>query len=359
MNDKTLIGIAQGDTNGIGYEVIIKALADARMMDSIVPVIYGSSRFFGYYKKGIPETEQMATNVVNSATDTRPKRINIINCVPDNLAIEPGQPTLDSARAAKISLETAVADLKAGHIDALVCAPVDKHTAMEAGLQFSDFSEYLATSFQQSESLMFMCSNHLKVGLVTNHLPISQVSQAISSEKILSKLRLMNSSLTRDFGFDRPKIAVMGLNPHAGDNGTIGTAEADLIAPAVRKANEEGILAFGPYAADGFFGSAMCRKFDAVLAMYHDQGLIPFKAFEFDDGIHFAAGLPVVCTSTDHGTAFDIAGKCAANPGSMISAILAAADIVRNRREYAEISANPLEIKHFEGPRYERTIVPE
>jgi len=359
MNDKTIIGITQGDTNGIGYEVIIKALSDARMLDNIVPVLYGSSRFFGYYKKDVPEMEQLATNVVNSAADARPKRINIINCVPDNLAIEPGQPTLDSAKAAKIAMERAAADLKAGAIDALVAAPVDKHTINESGMPYTDIADYLSSCFKVQESLMFMCSTHLKVGLVTNHLPVSKINQAISSEKILSKLKLMNSSLKKDFGFDRPKIAVLGLNPHAGDNGTIGTAESEFIIPAIKKANEEGILAFGPYAADGFFGSSMCNKFDAVLAMYHDQGLIPFKAFAFDDGIHFVAGLPAVCTSTDHGTAFDIAGKGVANTGSMISAIWAAADIVKNRREYAEISANPMEIKHFEGPRYERTIVPE
>jgi len=358
MNDKIVIGITQGDTNGIGYEVIIKALSDARMLDSFIPVVYGSSRFFGYYKKEIPDAEQLATNIVNSAADARPKRVNIVNCVPDNLAIEPGQPTADSAKAARIAIEAATADLKAGVIDALVAAPVDKHTMMQTGLPYNDFVEYLAAYFN-TESLMFMCSNHLKIGLVTNHLPISQVAKCVSVDKILSKLKLMNQSLKKDFGFDRPKIAVLGLNPHAGDNGTIGTAEADAITPAIKKANEAGILAFGPYAADGFFGSAMCKKFDAVLAMYHDQGLIPFKAFAFDDGIHFAAGLPVVCASTDHGTAFEIAGKGLANPGSMLSALHAAIDIVNYRREYARISANPMEVVHFEGPRYERTIVPE
>jgi len=359
MNDKIVIGITQGDTNGIGYEVIIKALSDARIMDGFVPVLYGSSRFLGYYKKDIPEMEQLASNVVNSAADARPKRLNIVNCVPDSLAIEPGQPTLDSAKAAKISVEKAVEDLRAGLIDAIVASPTDKHTIKEAGMEFADMTDYLATVFNVKDTVMFMCSTHLKVGLVTNHLPISAVHQSINADKIYAKLKVMNDSLVKDFAFDRPKIAVLGLNPHAGDNGTIGNAEAESITPAIKKAAAEGILAFGPYPADGFFGSAMCRKFDAVLAMYHDQGLIPFKAFAFDDGINYTAGVPVVCTAPDHGTAFDIAGKNAANAGSMISAICAAIDIVNNRRQYAEISANPMEIKHFEGPRYERTIVPE
>lgn len=359
MGQKTIIGITQGDTNGIGYEVIVKALSDARILEMCTPVVYGSSRFFGMFRKDIPETDQIATNVISNVDDARPRRVNIINAVPDNLAVEIGQPALDGAKAAKASLEAATADLLAGKIDAMVTAPFNKHTMHEVGFGFSGHTEYLVNATGVGDGLMFLCSSHLKVGVATNHLPISKVASSISKDLIVGKLRLMNASLVKDFGLVRPKIAVLGLNPHAGDGGFLGSEEIDLIAPAVAAATSEGILAFGPYPADGFFGSDMVNGFDAVLAMYHDQGMIPFKSSSFDDGVNFTAGLPVVRTSPDHGTAFAIAGKNQADPGSMLSAIFCAIDICNNRRRYAEMTANPMEVKVFEGPRYERTITPE
>lgn len=359
MENKIKIGITQGDTNGIGYEVIIKALSDARVLDMCIPVLYGSSRFFGLYRKEIPETEQIATNVINSAGDARPKRVNIINAVSDNLAVDTGQPSLDGAKAAKAALEAATSDLVAGRIDALVTAPFNKHTMCEAGFGYSGHTEYLINATGAENGLMFLCSRHLKVGVVTNHLPIAKVAGSITEELIIDKLRLMNASLIRDFGVIRPKIAVLGLNPHAGDEGTLGTEEKEIILPAIKKASAQGILAFGPYSADGYFGTDMVNGFDAVLAMYHDQGMIPFKASAFDDGVNFTAGLPVVRTSPDHGTAFSIAGKNMAHPGSMIAAIFCAIDICNNRRKYDAMTANPMEVKVFEGPRYERTIAPE
>lgn len=359
MKDKIVVGITQGDTNGIGYEVIIKTFADPRMLEMCVPVLYGSSRFFGIYRKQIAETEQIATNVINSAEDARPKRLNIINVVPDSYSMEIGQPTDDGAKAAMLALKAAVADAKRGAVDALVTAPFNKHTMAAQGFGFAGHTEYLINEFGCEDGLMFLCSDHLKVGVVTNHLPISQVSAAVTQDSILSKLRLMNSSLKQDFGFMRPKIAVLGLNPHAGDCGTLGTEEIDTIIPAIKRANDEGILAFGPYSPDGFFSTNLQRSFDGVLAMYHDQGLIPFKALAFDGGVNFTAGLPVVRTSPDHGTGFDLAGKGAANPGSMTCAIYSAIDFCNNRRRYAEMTANPMEVRHFEGPRKERTILPE
>lgn len=359
MKDKIVVGITQGDTNGIGYEVIIKALSDARMLDMMVPVIYGSSRFFGIYKKLVPETEQLATNIINSAEDARPKRINIINIVPDNLALDMGQPTIDGAKAAIIALKAAVADIKRGAIDALVTAPVNKHSMDEAGFGYTGHTEYLIHEFEANDGLMILCSENLRIGIATSHLPISKVSSAITQDTIISKLRLMNESLMKDFCIVKPKIAVMSLNPHAGDGGTLGGEEISVITPAIQKANEDGILAFGPYPADGFFGTRMQNRFDGVLAMYHDQGLVPFKALAFDSGVNLTAGLPIVRTSPDHGTGFEIAGRNEADPRPMTYAILSAVDLCRNRAKYAEMHANPMEIKHFEGPKYERTIMPE
>ena len=357
--DRIVVGITQGDTNGIGYEVIIKALSDARILDNCVIILYGSSRFFGIYRKFLPEIEQIATNVINSAEDARTKRINIINAVPESMAMEIGQPTADGAKAAILALKAAVADAKRGAIDAIVTAPFNKHTVAEQGFGFPGHTEYLIHEFEREDGLMFLISENLRVGVVTNHLPISKVSAAINIDTILSKLRLMNDSLRRDFGFIKPKIAVMGLNPHAGDGGSLGTEEIDTIIPAIQLANKEGILAFGPYSPDGFFSTHMQSNFDAVLAMYHDQGLIPFKALAFDSGVNFTAGLPIVRTSPDHGTGYDIAGKNKAWSGPMQKAIFAAIDLSLSRRKYVEIHANPLEERRFEGPRREKTILPE
>jgi 4-hydroxythreonine-4-phosphate dehydrogenase len=359
MKDKIVVGITQGDTNGIGYEVIIKALADARILENCVIVLYGSSRFFGIYRKFLPEVEQIATNVINAAEDARSRRINIINAVPESMAMEIGQPTPDGAKAAVLALKAAVADAKRGAIDAIVTAPFNKHTVAELGFGFPGHTEYLIHEFGLQDGLMFLYSENLRVGVLTNHLPLAKVSAAVTIDSIMSKLRLMNDSLRRDFGIVKPKIAVMGLNPHAGDGGSLGSEEIDTIIPAIRQANKEKILAFGPYSPDGFFSIHMQGQFDAVLAMYHDQGLIPFKALAFDSGVNFTAGLPIVRTSPDHGTGYDIAGKNKALPGPMQRAIFAAIDLSLNRRRFEQISANPLETKHFEGPKHEKTFLPE
>ncbi len=345
---KVRVGITQGDTNGIGYEVIIKALSDARMLDMCTPVVYGSSKAFGFYRKQIPETENINTNVISSAKDAHPKRVNIVNCIPENFQIEPGQQTQEGSKAAIAALEMAVRELKEGAIDVLVTAPFNKRAVSDETFKFPGHTEYLVNEFGAKDGLMFLCADKMRVGVATNHLSLAKVPAAITEERILSKLRLMNDSLLRDFGVVKPKLAVLGLNPHSGDRGLLGEEEINVIAPAIKKANEEGILAFGPYPPDGFFSINMQYKFDAVLAMYHDQGLIPFKSLAFDSGVNFTAGLPVVRTSPDHGTAYDLAGENKANPQSMMSAIYMAIDIYRNRQLYDQMRVNPLPQKEVD-----------
>ena len=276
MSRKLIVGITQGDGNGIGYEVIIKALADERMLDLCTPVIYGSSKIFGFYKKQLHNIEQINTNVISSARDAHQKRVNIVNCLPENVFVEPGQPTSESAKSAMISLERAVQDIKDGYIDVLVTAPINKMAMANEGFGYAGHTEYLEKEFGVDEVEMIMISDRLKVGVVTGHMPLKDVCADITSEKILAKLRLMRKTLQRDFGIDAPKIAVLGLNPHCGDGGLLGDEEQNIILPAVKAANDEGIMAFGPYSSDGFFGMGNYAKFDAVLAMYHDQGLTPF-----------------------------------------------------------------------------------
>lgn len=345
MARKLTVGITQGDGNGIGYEVIIKAFADERMLDICTPVIYGSSKIFGFYRKLIHNIEQINTNVIASAKEAHPKRVNIINCLPDNVFVEPGQSTPESAKSAMTSLEYAVRDLKEGNIDALVTAPINKRAMVNEGFGYTGHTEYLEKEFGVDEALMIMVSDQLKVGVVTGHIPLKDVPGKISRELILTKLRLMNSSLKRDFGILSPKIAVLGLNPHCGDGGLLGDEEQSVILPAVQQASEEGIMAFGPYSPDGFFGLGNYSRFDAVLAMYHDQGLIPFKALAFEIGVNFTAGLPVVRTSPDHGTAYEMAGKDLADPHSMISSIYTAIDICGNRVKYDELQAGKMTVQ--------------
>ena len=345
MARKLTVGITQGDGNGIGYEVIIKAFADERMLDICTPVIYGSSKIFGFYRKQIHNIEQINTNVIASAKEAHPKRVNIINCLPDNVFVEPGQSTPESAKSAMTSLEYAVRDLKEGNIDALVTAPINKRAMVNEGFGYTGHTEYLEKEFGVDEALMIMVSDQLKVGVVTGHIPLKDVPGKISRELILTKLRLMNSSLKRDFGIFSPKIAVLGLNPHCGDGGLLGDEEQSVILPAVQQASEEGIMAFGPYSPDGFFGLGNYSRFDAVLAMYHDQGLIPFKALAFEIGVNFTAGLPVVRTSPDHGTAYEMAGKDLADPHSMISSIYTAIDICGNRVKYDELQAGKMTVQ--------------
>ena len=331
---KLVVGITQGDSNGIGYEVLIKSLADSRILDSFTPVVYGSSKIFGFYRKQIHEIEQMDTYVIHSAKDVHTKRINIVNCLPDNFYAEPGQSSPDSAKAAMMSLEAAVKDLKDGYIDVLVTGPINKRAMTAEGFGYTGHTEYLQDAFGAEDIAMIMVSPQLRVAIATGHIPLKDVPKALTKEKILSKLRLMNESLERDFATPRPKIAVLGLNPHCGDGGLLGDEEQRIILPAVLQAQEEGILAFGPYSPDGYFGLGNYNRFDATLAMYHDQGLAPFKALAFAEGVNYTAGLPVVRTSPDHGTAYEMAGRGEADPRSMMQAIYTAIDIYRSREAY-------------------------
>lgn len=331
------MGITQGDSNGIGYEVIIKALADPRILEQFTPVIYGSSKLFGFYRKTIPEVEQMDTNVIHSASEAHPKRVNIVNCLPDSAYAEPGQATAESANGAILALKSAIGELKKGLIDVLVTGPINKKAMSNEGFGFPGHTEYIQNAFGAPDSLMFMISHRLRLAVVTGHIPLKDVAAQITEERILSKLRLINASLKQDFVVDQPRIAVLSLNPHSGDGGLLGTEEQDIIIPAIRKATEEGILAFGPFSPDGYFGMSQFENFDATLAMYHDQGLAPFKALSFEDGVNFTAGLPIIRTSPDHGTAFELSGRDEADPRSMRAAIFAAIDIFRNRLEWEDL----------------------
>ena len=335
MNQRKLVvGITQGDSNGIGYEGIIKSLRDERILDSFTPVVYGSSKLFGFYRKLVHNIEQMDTNVIASASQAQRGRINIVNCLSDNIYAEPGQSTPESAKSAIKSLEVAIKDLREGSIDVLVTAPINKRAMVAEGFGYAGHTEYLQKEFGSPEIAMIMASDSLKIGVVTGHIPLRDVPKAISKETILRKLRIMKQSLERDFGIDNPKIAVLGLNPHCGDGGLLGDEEQNIILPAVQAAQEEGIMAYGPYSPDGFFGLGNYGRFDATLAMYHDQGLAPFKALAFAEGVNFTAGLPIVRTSPDHGTAYDMAGRDEADPQSMMQSIYLAIDIWHHRQEY-------------------------
>ena len=345
MAKKLVVGITQGDSNGIGYEVIIKSFSDERILELCTPVVYGSSKIFGFYKKQLHNIGQVNTNVITDAGDAHNRRVNILNCVPENSFVEPGLSTPESAKAAIASLEKGVEDLKNGNIDVLVTAPINKRAMNNEGFGFTGHTEYLKKSFDAEDVTMIMVSDKLKVGIVTGHIPLKDVASALTVEKILAKLRALGRSMERDFGIRSPKIAVLGLNPHCGDGGLLGDEEQSVILPATNAANEEGILAFGPYSADGFFSLGNYDKFDAILAMYHDQGLTPFKALAFESGVNFTAGLPVVRTSPDHGTAYEKAGKDEADPRSMMSAIYTAIDIYRNRVAYDELQAGKMNIE--------------
>ena len=333
---KLVVGITQGDSNGIGYEVIIKSLADERILDTFTPVIYGSSKLLGFYKKTLHNIEKFDVNVIQSARDAKPRTINLVNCLPDSVYAEPGQPSPEGARAAVTSLERAVKDIKDDLIDVLVTAPINKRGMNENGFNFTGHTEYLQNQFGANEVMMFMVSDQLKVGVVTGHIPLREVPKRITTEAILAKLRIMKRTLQMDFGVIEPTIAVLGLNPHCGDGGLIGDEEQNIILPAVQAAQKEGIQAFGPYSPDGFFGLGHYSRYDATLAMYHDQGLAPFKSISFADGVNFTAGLPIVRTSPDHGTGFDLAGRDEADPRSMMQSIYTAIDIFRRRLQFLE-----------------------
>lgn len=345
-NEKIVIGITHGDLNGIGYEVILKALSDPHMLEMFVPVIYGSSKAAGFYRKSM-DIQGVNLNVVNSISEINHKRINIINCVPEEVKVEPGTSTEEAGKAAVAALEKAKDDLKSGALQAVVTAPINKKNIQSDSFRFPGHTEYFETNFgtDQAPSLMMLVNDVMRVAVVTGHIPVEQIAGKLTSSLILDKLIVLNNSLKKDFSIVRPRIAVLGLNPHAGDEGVLGNEEKSSIEPALKEAQKKGIIAVGPYPADGFFGSGNFSKFDAVLAMYHDQGLIPFKTVSMDSGVNFTAGLPVIRTSPDHGTAYDIAGKNVASEESFRQAIYLALDVYKSRQWNREISANPLKIE--------------
>ncbi|GGE08238.1 MULTISPECIES: 4-hydroxythreonine-4-phosphate dehydrogenase PdxA [Sphingobacterium] len=350
MSEKLKIGISVGDINGIGLEVIIKSLMDNRVMDFFTPIVYGNTKVASFHRKAIGVND-FSFNVINSADQANSKRPNMINCWQEDVKITLGEQNEIGGKYAFISLEKATEDLKAGLIDALVTAPINKHNIQQEGFNFPGHTEYLQAAFGAKDVLMFMVSDELRVGVVTGHIPVKEVASSITEDSILHKLRMMNESLKKDFWIQKPKIAVLGLNPHAGDDGLIGTEDKDIIRPAIEKANEEDIFCFGPFPADGFFAGDAYTKFDAVLAMYHDQGLIPFKHIASRNGINFTAGLPVVRTSPDHGTGYDIAGKNLASHASFLEAIFEAVHIVNRRREQEVLTENPLAFRRLSKDR--------
>jgi len=343
MDKKTIVaGITQGDINGIGYEIIMKALSDPTVTDLCVPVVYGSPKVAAYHRK-VLNFAAFNFNNVRSAAEAHPKKINLINCLGDDVRVELGKSTPEGGQASFAALESAVSDLAGNRIDVLVTAPIDKHNIQSDKFRFTGHTDYLRSKIGSHEVLMLMISESMKIGFATEHLALRDVPGAITVGGLLSKLRLLNRSLLQDFAIRGARIGVLSLNPHAGDGGLLGNEEKDIIIPAITKANEEGILAFGPYSSDGFFGSGAFSRFDAILAMYHDQGMGAFKALAFDTGVNFTAGLPVIRTSPVHGTAFDITGKNEASGNSMRQALYAAVDIYRNREMYDELIRNPLQ----------------
>jgi 4-phospho-D-threonate 3-dehydrogenase / 4-phospho-D-erythronate 3-dehydrogenase len=336
------IGITCGDINGIGLEVILKAFGLKNAGQNFKLIVYGSTKVVAYHKNIItPENIQFFS--INSPEEAEAGRFNIINCWQDNVNITLGKPTDLSGKCAFEAIKRATEDLKNGFLDAVVTAPIHKKAMQMAGFPFIGHTEYMSKELGDSESVMLMVSDNLRVGLVTNHLPIRDVAKAVTRDKVLKKIIILAETLKIDFNINNPTIAVMGLNPHASDDGLIGEEEAKIIRPAIEDAKARGVAVFGPYPADGFFGSGQYQKFDCVLAMYHDQGLVPFKALSFGAGINYTAGLAAVRTSPDHGTAYDIAGKGEADERSIMRAVYLAADIVRNRNEYLEMHANSLE----------------
>ena len=343
MSEKIKVGISVGDINGIGLEVILKTLSDPKILDYCTPIVYGNTKVASFYRKSL-NLNDFSFNVVNQANQANPKRANMINCWEEDVKIEPGVINETGGKYAFLSLDKAVADLISGDTQALVTAPINKHNIQNDNFNFPGHTEFLQYKTNSPDSLMFLIGEDLKVGVVTGHIPVGSIAQSITKDAIVSKLKLMSESLKKDFWLQKPRIAVLGLNPHAGDNGLIGKEELETIIPAIEEAKQNGVFAFGPYPADGFFANGSHLKFDAVLAMYHDQGLIPFKAIAFHNGVNFTAGLPVVRTSPDHGTGYDIAGKNEASETSFREALYLAINIVKRRNELVELTANPLKI---------------
>lgn len=330
-DDKPVVGITVGDINGIGPEVIIKTFADSRMLRICTPVIYGSTKVLAYYKKAL-QIEDFNYSQAKEPEHFHHKKINVVNCWGDMVEINTGAVTAEAGSSAFAALEKACQHLKGGHLDGIITAPINKNNIQNENFRFAGHTEYLTQYFESKDSLMFLVSEDLRVGVATGHIPLQDVSKTITTELLISKLKLMHASLKTDFGILKPKIAVLGLNPHAGEEGLLGQEENAIIKPAIEACKNKGLLVYGPYPADGFFGTSQYKKVDGILAMYHDQGLVPFKTLAFDSGINFTAGLSIVRTSPDHGTAYDIAGKNIASENSMREAVYLACDIIKNRK---------------------------
>jgi 4-hydroxythreonine-4-phosphate dehydrogenase len=338
---KPVIGFTCGDLNGIGIELIIKTLSDSRITDMCVPVVFASNKSINFYRKSLPDIN-FVYQAVKDFSRLNPKQVNIFNCWEEEVAINPGTLNNIGGQYALISLQQGVAALKAGNIQGLVTAPIHKKNIQSDEFKHSGHTPFLKEQFNVPDVVMLMVAENLKVALVTEHVPVAEIKLQITKENILSKLQILNASLQKDFGIAKPRIAVLGLNPHAGDEGLIGDEEENIIKPAIKEAKYKDVMAFGPYSADAFFARGSHQKVDAVLAMYHDQGLIPFKSLAIGEGVNYTAGLPAVRTSPDHGTAFDIAGKGKADASSFLVATFECVDIIRRRAEYQENHRNPL-----------------
>ena len=338
---KIRVAITQGDTNGVGYEVILKVFSDPNILELCTPIIYGSPKIASYHRKAL--NLEVPYTIINHAEEARDGRVNLLACFDDEIKIEMGQPSQEAGAAALKALDRAMTDYRSELYDVLVTAPINKATIQSPGFHFPGHTEYIETSVGEGQkALMILMNETLRVALVTTHLPIKDIAKAITKEGIVEKATIFHKALKRDFRISSPRIAVLSLNPHAGDNGLLGSEEKDIILPAIEELADKGIQAFGPFAADGFFGSGAYDRFDGVLAMYHDQGLAPFKTIALESGVNYTAGLPIVRTSPDHGTAYDIAGKGIADENSMRQAIFTAIDVFRNRQFYDEPLQNPL-----------------
>lgn len=339
-NGKILVGITHGDINGVGYEIILKLFSEPMMLELCTPIIYGSPKVATYHRKAMELTTNFVT--IQKGDEAVEGRLNLVDCLTDEVKIDFGQPSAESGKAALAALERAMADYREGLFDVLVTAPINKATIQGDGFHFPGHTEYIQERAGEGrEALMILMNDVLRVALVTTHLPIRDVAQAITKEAVMQKIRIFHEALRKDFNVSNPRIAVLALNPHAGDDGLLGTEEKDIIRPALQEMEKEGVFCFGPYAADGFFGNRTYEHFDGVLAMYHDQGLAPFKALSMTDGVNYTAGLPIVRTSPDHGTAYDIAGQGKADEASFRQAVYAALDVYRNRVRYEEAYAHP------------------
>lgn len=341
-NTKLMIAaITQGDVNGIGYEVILKSLSDQRILEFFTPVIYGNSKALSYHKKLLSNVDY-PIHVLKNTDQAHPKKSYIINVSDEEIKIDLGKVSKHSGDLAHLSLEKAIQDLKDGKADFLVTAPIHKKAIQSESYHFPGHTEYLASKFDVSEYMMIMVAENMRIGVATGHIPLNKITETITSDLLFSKLKIFDNSLQRDFNISRPRIAVLSINPHAGDEGVIGTEEAEIIAPAIRRANENGMEVFGPFASDAFFGNNCQKKYDGVLAMYHDQGLMPFKMLAYENGVNYTAGLPIVRTSPAHGTAFDIAGQDKASFQSFREALWLAAKITQNRKDFDDAHSNPL-----------------